>query len=189
MSNFEKLLAIVQDKPWEKSKNNAHGKSNILLLREHLRRMLIWKKHLAIDNQNIWYLNIVKTISSDFELPKDHAKYIVKSVLTIEMEAICNNALQWEYLKISSPNLANEFNLPEPYEASILMFERGGSFLIDPPFIEISSGKAFISRYTYNKFQPENLIKPIVELDIKKLDEIDSNFSDNRPHPYIELPL
>ena len=43
MSNIEKLLAIGQDKPWEKSKNNTHGKSNILLLREHLRRMLIWK--------------------------------------------------------------------------------------------------------------------------------------------------
>ncbi|NJL69378.1 MAG: pentapeptide repeat-containing protein [Microcoleus sp. SM1_3_4] len=82
------------------------------------------------------------------------------------IEKTCKWFCHWE--KVKNLPRVSEFTLPDPYEPLIVMYERGGIFSTEHGFFVFAVGS-----FHRGKWQQYDKGLPLLELDLKTLDEID----------------
>ena len=152
------------------SKAEGTGQANAALLKEHLRRSILWGE--AADCPWKWMFgDYAECIDPSVRAP-DEAVEQVKRHITVEgyqgpVQMTCVNALHWAVLK-DAMNLEAAYGLPDLYEPLLVLYGRGGYFLTRHGFIEIGGFSLLIgAREKYRD------IKPLLSLDKVTLDVID----------------
>src|SRR5579859_4207565 len=172
LHTLNRLLA-VQWKP-----EFARFKSHKILLIEYFRRSALWAKTLNATSE--WpildiALHIDPTIRAAETVLKIWHEHLARlgenHHVPREMEYLLECALYWATTK--DRLLTQSFDLPEPYEPIILMYERGGFFYRSHEGIDITSVTA-ISRMNWQAYDRDT---PYDSLEISELDRIDSEDS------------
>lgn len=180
-NSLDRILAIS----WQN--NNSCNNSQEALFIEFLRRMSHWAK--ALDCGNSWpFFDVAKKISSPTRLSEDVidilSSHLSKFHLNIYLKYTCVHYVNWAMLA-DSP-VVNQFGLPCPYEPLILMYERGETFYTEHGFIFLSQTNTSVYRKHWENFATSI---PIVELDTKSLDALDSLDQDSFRKEYLASKL
>lgn len=151
------------------SKGNIASRANAALLEEYLRREVLWGEAAGCPWK--WMFGdyaecinpSVRAPEEALERVKNHLKYgdIVQTS--------CINALHWAALK-DIIDLEVVYDLPDLFEPLLVLYGRGGSFVIRHGFFEIGGVSIHIGDNAKEKFKG---IKPLLSLDKVTLDTID----------------
>jgi hypothetical protein len=159
---IERLCAIN----W-KATNDNRQRSHIALVEEYLRRSVLWAK--ALKDMDSWpFFDVALHILPEAQIPEHLINQVIdKLSVDLWVERICKLYLHWAYLK-DQPEIT-AFNLPDPYEPLIRLYERGGRFTTEHGFLYV--GLADVPRRDWRKYDLPN---PIVALDDASLDQLDA---------------
>lgn len=167
---FQKLLTFSYEMNWDMNRS-----SRVALGREYLRRAALWTK--AIQYSKGWpFIDFAKQIDptvsiepEQLELLYSHLRkfFVIGSITNITN--ILVYALHWQKLETIP------FDLPDPYEPVILIYERGGLFgSHDGGYVDVGGGY-------FPKGKPDDFysLTPKIELTKEALDAID--FPNEKP--------
>ncbi|MCA0453165.1 MAG: hypothetical protein LCI00_04240 [Chloroflexi bacterium] len=125
--------------------------THVLLMKEYLRRMLLWKKALKIDQ---WpFHGLSKHLYTFSPLETDYIYQQLQSVRfpNAHVAASCMAFILWS--QIENRENVQAFNLPTPYEPLIRMYESGCWFSKEENMIDLwnnlgeSENMILISKY------------------------------------------
>jgi hypothetical protein len=162
---LDRLLAVR----WDDERDVWLQKSRGMLMLEYLRRAACWAKEVDATGQWPFFdiaTHIDPAIRADPELVNELEAALDAKVWFPPVRRTCLAALHWEAL-VATPGVLLP-NLPDPFEPLLLMYERGGGFIIQNGFIELPV--TGVPRRTW-----QHHLKPdqIVELDPATLDALD----------------
>ncbi|MEP7288560.1 MAG: hypothetical protein ABI947_22640 [Chloroflexota bacterium] len=171
-STLQRLLTVN----WKA--DYARYKSHKALLHEYFRRTALWAKALVATAE--WpiidlalhidpSIRAEKAILDRWRQHLDHTENDKR--VPPEMEFILEAALHWA--SVEDKQLTGTFNLPQPYEPIILMYERGGFFYRSHEGIDITAVTA-ISRRGWDAYDRDT---PWGSIEVSELDKIDSRVS------------
>ncbi|MFE6775661.1 hypothetical protein [Streptomyces sp. NPDC057702] len=142
----ERLLSV----DWtDEDKAARHAPSRSRLFREYLRRLALQVERFEGEVPDWPYTDLVRLFS-----PEKHAEgsgsveQIVREIsdrgAQLRVEYLCRSALHWARVK-NSHDVINE-DLPDPFEPLLMLFERGGGFVVengvaDFEFIHVRLGR------------------------------------------------
>jgi hypothetical protein len=138
VNEVDRLLQRLIAVKWKADPNRF--RSHKALLIEYFRRSAIWAKKL--DCVNEWFmfdiaLHIDPTVRADnssVQMLETHLNS--GEQIPPEMKGLLHYALHWAAVK--GRNLTEPFNIADPYEPIVMMYERGGFFYISHDGIEIT---------------------------------------------------
>lgn len=170
---IERILAIN----WEP--DDTRVGSHIALLQEYLRRAALWAKVLNCTEQ--WPFFDIAAIAvgvdpsqradnAQIEALRDYFSATPFYVVGI-IEKTCEWFLHWQVVK--NQEKVRKFNLPDPYEPLILLYERGGIFSTEHGFFNFTA--ASFPRGTWTQHDRD---LPVVELESAALDRLDGYSGD-----------
>lgn len=110
-----------------------HTASRVRLMLEYLRRAALWAQR--VDRVAQWpFFDIAEAIDP---AARADAELVARTVETLPRHAslTCTYALHFAELATRSPAAVSD--LPDPFEPLILMYERGGDFVIHHAHIEV----------------------------------------------------
>jgi hypothetical protein len=149
-----------------------HRISNLYLLKEYLRRATLWSKRIASPAALPFY-DIPFYIAPSTRVEKELVEIkILKRYLTPLMFNICEWYLHWTL--ISETSSVRVYNLPEPYEPLIKLFERGGALSIENGYIDVGSASIYFLSDFWKNYDRDEVF---VNLDTSELDIIDSKYN------------
>jgi hypothetical protein len=106
-------------------------------MQEYLRRAALWSRELGTGDDWPWG-DIAARVVPDVQPLQGMAEQVEKLISQHSMwpplAATCRGALHWAALLDSGTAIPN---LPDPYEPLLLMFERGGGFMVENRFIDL----------------------------------------------------
>ncbi|APR75678.1 Hypothetical protein A7982_01024 [Minicystis rosea] len=128
-------LARVHAISWDQPDRNEREGSQIALMFKLLRRMALWADVLGCRNR--WpFFSVAEAIAAGTEsvraiLAQPEVASIESAVgkLPNQPHFICTWYVRWS--AIEALEEVRAFDLPEPYEPALLIFERGGLFHIE----------------------------------------------------------
>jgi hypothetical protein len=147
-------------------------------MKEHLRRMALWAK--AVNYTPKWphwiVFDVAKHVNPSIRAPSETVDLLKRHLDNTEANIfacdICSLYLHWAAIRNSAE--VKSFALPGPYEAVMLMFERGGFFYVEHGFVGVDIAMIPPSKTSVNAYASST---PVVELDIAVLDKIDAEAS------------
>lgn len=170
---MERIFAIN----WEP--DDARVGSQIALLQEYLRRAALWAKTLDCTEQWPFFDIAAIAVGVDPSQRADNAQVEVlrhhfsqAPFYTIGIiENTCEWFLHWQVVK-NQPEV-RKFNLPDPYEPLIILYERGGIFSTEHGLFNFEA--ASFPRGTWMQHDRDF---PVVLLESAALDRLDGYSGD-----------
>lgn len=123
----------------------GRDKSQLKLMTQYLGRAALWTDRLKSDGSWPFY-DIGDYLAPDIHVPeefsqrlKNYSDYLVSQgrYRNSRPKLVCEWYLRWEAIR--ETGRASKYELPDPYEPLVLMFERGGSFTTEHGFIELGA--------------------------------------------------
>lgn len=150
-------------------------RSQLRLLKEFLRRELLWADHLGIRNASrraADFYELAAAIAPNYEFPRDLLEVADAGLLSPAERACAGNALKWSFLLDVGPTRFNDLQLPAPYEPLIWFWRRGGRFTTEQGvWIDVPG----LGGIRYDTFPNRiDLSEEIVELNEATLDQLDA---------------
>jgi hypothetical protein len=177
--SIETAIARIKAINWMQydSYSNSRECSHILLFKEYIRRAALWFKALNIELKGSGWpvFDIAAQIDQSIEDETEDENFIkCLTTGTYYTKVLCLYYVHWSMIK-DRPEVTR-FNLPEPYEPIIIMFERGCSF----PRKEFNIYDFWGGGIPIN--EPENYYDdlPYTELDSATLDQIDLEYQKSK---------
>lgn len=167
MKELERLLAIR----W--AFNDTRLNSHVALVREYLRRAALWAK--VLEGVDRWpFFDVAACISPEVRADP-HSVGILQSALpgksfTFTINKTCLWDLHWHNLKSLLPDRVGNYNLPDPYEPLVHLYERGGTFHTEHGFIDVFTVGI---PYKYRSCQAYQAATPLAASDDDALDRLD----------------
>jgi hypothetical protein len=130
---LDRILAL--DFQTLRRSTEAQMPTHTLLMKEHLRRMLLWKKALKIE---LWpFENLARYFVEFPQLEREHIMEQLKSVSfpNGSVTATCMAFILWSL--IEKREAVQAYQLPNPYEPLIRMYELGGWFSREQNMIDL----------------------------------------------------
>jgi len=161
---LERLLGI----DWRP--NDERLKSQVALVREYLRRAALWADRLQMAEEWPFFdvaLQIDPSIRADPEYVTTLRARLTGIPLHPKVKATSEWSLHWAALKAASRTA--QFDLPDPYEPLLRMYERGGSFYTEHGFIVIGPASVWKGDWR-DHLRPE----PVTNLDEDALNARDA---------------
>jgi hypothetical protein len=163
----ERLAERARTVPWAELHDDRLA-SRVRLMKEYLRRAALWEQRLA--GQWDWpFWDIASHVDpgvragADARQLLDDALAPVRSVLVFDTWIW---ALHWAVLREAG---GVDANLPDPFEALLRFYERGGGFGVENGFIEVDgAGFPLGGRDRYLTSEP------FAQLDTGSLDALDA---------------
>lgn len=109
--------------------------TQILLMKEYLRRLLLWKKALKIDQWPLYGLSRYFYTFSPLETDSIHQQLQSVTFPNAHVAASCMAFILWS--QIENRENVQAFNLPTPYEPLIRMYESGCWFSKEENMIDL----------------------------------------------------
>jgi hypothetical protein len=164
----------ITDVKWEY--DATRRRSHEALFKEFLRRQVMWLEALDLTDHFPWY-DLPQLINEDIRANSDAAnrvrQHITLQVLnpTMIITGVLEAALHWAALEEAN---ALPYDLPNPYEPMIMLYERGGTFTVEDMFgrfvIGYDAMGPSLPRGPWRRWYQE---EPFVELDDAVLDRLD----------------
>ncbi|MCI0714180.1 MAG: hypothetical protein L0154_28755 [Chloroflexi bacterium] len=174
MSGVTDLRDRITAVKWEY--DASRRRSHEALFKEYLRRQVLWLNALELTDHFPWY-DLPQLINEDVRASTDATNWVRKHITfqvmnaTMILTGVLEAALHWAALDEAH---ALPFDLPNPYEPMVILYERGGTFTIESMFGRFVAGYDALGpslprgpwRRWYSK-------QPFVELDSGVLDRLD----------------
>jgi hypothetical protein len=160
-----RLLAV----DWTGGTSFDHARSRARLMREYLRRSAWWAQ--TLDAVAEWpFFDIAAHLAPEVHVPEGIARHLEDLISTRigwpSVAGACRAALHWAAL--TDARIPTAYELDDPYEPLVLLFERGGGFTTEHGYIDL--GGSSIPRGTW---QDHLVAEPVVDLTQSTLDALD----------------
>jgi hypothetical protein len=173
-TTLQRILAFDADVDYDRIPSHQ------ALLREYWRRMTHWAE--ALNCREEWpYFDVaahidpaVRASAEEIESLDTHFRHS-KTATALWMTRPLQWAVHWDVLK--EKGLDNGFNLPDPYEPIIILYERGGTFALDGDGMTIYITD--ISGVIKPQWRDYHHFRPYTELDEAALDQLDAQAGKN----------
>jgi hypothetical protein len=157
--------------------NSAYGSK---LMEEYLRRMLLWSTELKAVGWPFFSIADCITTFNDEMISNLHTQLNQVQFPNTLIKMTCFWAVQWSYLKDTSQ--AKQFELPDPYDPLVAMYERGACFSREQNMVTVwdiagNMNVIFLSRDMYNR------LDPFIDLNIDTVDKTDADTISNKTVP------
>ncbi|WP_078843229.1 hypothetical protein [Streptomyces albus] len=148
----------------------VHARSRAALMREYLRRMALWAA--AHDVVDAWpfldpALRLDPKLRVDPGVEAELDAYIRDNIGRPSIEKTCRGAVHWAALRARGD--ADLSGLPDPFEPLLLMYERGGGFVVESEFIDLTGAMILFKSHADHASS-----NPLENLDPDALDAIDN---------------
>ena len=142
MSNFESAVKRVMALNFDAPLYDYDLAYDVLLVKEHLRRKLLWSRALNLDHPSLLLFDVASRIIPTVSLNQDledilRHKYFPGPF----MRGVCMSYLRWSL--VENDIKTQSYHLPLPYEPLLLLCEAGGYFAIEHNLIFVWDCKGF----------------------------------------------
>lgn len=149
-------------------------KSYVALVREYLRRAALWVKRLQATEH--WPFSdlaglVAPEVRADQGVVDQLEAALQPFSLWPTIKKTCIWYLHWQALKRDRPEAVAGYDLPDPYEPLIRLYERGGRFYTEHGFVNVDMVGIPAK---IRGWQAYDSTTPVVALDDDALDRLDA---------------
>ncbi len=147
-SIFERLMRLPPPK-------DPDPRDAVRLVREHLRRSARWAVALGCEER--WpFFDVAAEVCPELQPPEADVIALEARLRTTNLSArvarSCLWALRWE--RVKDLPIVTRYELPDPFEPLITLFELGGSFWTEHGYVDVGGGAFRLGRLTDHLEQP-----------------------------------
>jgi hypothetical protein len=170
----ENAVARIKAIKWGSVDNVKRRKSLVGLLNEYMRRTALWANRLEV--QGGWpFIDIATHVCPTVQPEDVHLKEMTNTVARFDLYSrkICQWYLKWCALQDEMPETLAQFDLPEPFEPLIRLYERGTTGIYPESGLLYVAGVGVSTRSRENYARTDAVLS---ELDDASLDNLDAEF-------------